>query len=67
MLISIHGSDKGNAVLTALVLILAVSTTFTALAPRIHAAKRFASEYKMHILETINHKNEEVLNKYDLH
>jgi hypothetical protein len=67
MRISIHGNDRGNAVLTALVLILAVSTTFIALVPRIHAVRRFAFEYKSKVLETINQKNEEVLNKYDLH
>ena len=67
MRILIHGNDKGNTVLTALAIILAVSTTFMALVPRIHTVKRYASEYKTRVIENINHKNEEVLNKYGFH
>ena len=67
MRISIHGTDKGNAVLTALVLILILSTIFISLAPRISSTKRYAYEYKAQVLRAIDQSNKEVILLYDLH
>jgi len=61
----IHGTDKGNAVLTALVLIAVLSTILVSLIPRITSSKRYAQEYKKQVLEAIERSNKEVLNIYD--
>ena len=67
MRIFIHGTDKGNAVLTALVLIIILSTIFVSLVPRIIAIKQFAHEYKTQVLHSIEQSNREILNLYDFH
>ena len=67
MQISIPGTDKGNAVLMALVINLIVSIIFMALVPRIGAIKRYAINYKMHVIENIEKENLEVIKKHGLH
>ena len=67
MRIFIHGTDKGNAVLTALILIIILSTIFMSLIPRIITTKRFALEYKVQVIRNIEQSNEEILNLYDFY
>lgn len=66
MRISVHGTDKGNALLLALVLIIILSTAVMSLIPRILATKEYARAYKADILRGIEEKNREILNRYDL-
>ena len=67
MRISIHGTDKGNATITAMVLIMVLSTVFIAFTTHIGAAETYAKEYKARIITGIEESNREVLNKYDIH
>ena len=67
MLKFIRGTDKGNAVMTALVLVLALSFIFMSMIPRIISLKRYANEYKAKVIRDIEHSNREILNKYDLY
>ena len=67
MRIFIHGTDKGNAVMIALVLILVLSTIFITLVPRINAIKQSARKYKAQVILTIEQSNKEIINLYDLH
>ena len=67
MRISIRGTDKGSAVLTALVLIMALSLVFITLAFRIGAVKRHAHEYKADVIRNIEQTNREIVNRYDLY
>lgn len=62
-----HGNDTGGAMLLSLVLILALSTLFVALVPRIAAVTRFSRAYKARVLHTIQNDNQEILTRYDLH
>ena len=67
MRISIRGTDRGNAVLTALILILVLSTVFISLAFRIGALKRYAHEYKAGVIHAIEETNRELADRYDLY
>ena len=67
MRIFFRGSDKGNAVLTSLALIIIMSTLFITFVPRITANKSFSREYKTRILYDIAQKNREAIERYDLH
>ena len=67
MKISIRGTDEGNATLTALILIVILSTLFAVLASRIGAAKHYAGEYKAMVLREINESNMEAVSRYDIH
>ena len=67
MLISIRGTDRGNAVLTVLVLILVLSSVFISLSFRISSLKRYAREYKTSVIHTLEETNREAIEKYDLH
>ena len=67
MRISIHGTDRGNATITAMVLIMVLSSVFIALTTHIGAAERFAREYKARAIASIEESNREVLSKYDFH
>ena len=60
-----HGTDKGNAAITALVLILVLSTVFLSLLPRITAVKRYAKEYRAKVILSIEQSNREIMNQYD--
>jgi len=62
-----HGTDRGNAAVTALVLIMVLSSIFIAFTARISAAARFAAEYKARIIRDIEESNREILIRYDLH
>ena len=65
MRIFTHGTDKGNAVLTALIFITVLSTLFITLVPRITAVTRFAREYKAQVLYNIEQSNREAMDLYD--
>jgi hypothetical protein len=67
MRIFTHGTDKGNAVLSALVLIMALSSVFVALVLRINTIKRYALEYKARVLLDIERSNEEIKKQYDFY
>ena len=61
----IHGTDKGNAVVTALVLIMVLSSILISLLPRITAVKNHARTYKVMVIRSIEQSNREVMNNYD--
>ena len=67
MRISFHGSDRGNAVLQALIMIMALSIIFLSLTLRINAAARYAHEYRERLLKTIQDANREIRERYDLY
>jgi competence protein ComGC len=67
MRISIHGTDKGYALLTALVLIFILSTAIMSLIPRISVMQSYAQEYKKQVLNNIEQHNREIINIYDIH
>ena len=67
MRICTHGTDKGNTVLIALIVIMLFSTLFITLVPRISAIKNFAREYKVRIIRTIEQSNREIMNLYDIY
>ena len=67
MRISIRGSDRGNAVLTALVLILVLSSLFISLVYRIDAVKRYSHEYKAGVIRSIEESNREIIDSHDLY
>ena len=67
MRISIHGTDKGNAILTALILIIVLSTIFFSFVSRIAATRRFADEYKVQVMRTIEESNREIMHLYELY
>jgi len=67
MRIFIRGIDRGNAVLTALVLIVVLSTTFVALLPRIGAVRRYTHEYKARVVNDIDNENRRLAELYDLY
>ena len=60
-----RGSDKGNAFVQALTLILVLSSIFVSLAPRIITIKQFAQEYKEKVIHEIEQSNREIRNNYD--
>jgi hypothetical protein len=59
------GTDRGNATITAMVLITVLSSAFIAFTARLGAAERFAAEYKAGVVAAILESNREVLSKYD--
>ena len=67
MRISFHGTDTGNATVTAMVLIMVLSSVFISFTARIGAAERFAREYKAKVIAAIEESNREVLSRYDFH
>jgi len=67
MRISIHGTDRGNALLSALVLIIILSTLAMAFIPRISATRQYAQDFKRQVTDRIERENREILNTYDLH
>jgi uncharacterized protein YebE (UPF0316 family) len=66
MRISFHGNDRGNAVLGALILIVALSLVLVSLVPRITALQRYAHEYKARVIERIQTENRQLVQRYDL-
>ena len=67
MRIFIRGTDKGNATITAMVLVMVLSSVFIAFIARIGAAERFAAEYRARAAAAIEKSNREILGKYDFH
>ena len=67
MRIFIHGTDRGNATITALILIMVLSSVFIALSARVNAAGRYAAEFKARLVTAIEESNREIVSKYDLH
>ena len=63
----IHGTDKGHAILTVLILIIVLSTIFISLVPRIAMIKQNSLAYKAEVLRNIEQSNREILNLYDFH
>jgi hypothetical protein len=65
MLKFIRGTDKGNAVITALVLIIVLSLTTLSLLPRIMSTKQFAQKYKANTINKIELLNREIIDNYE--
>ena len=60
MLKYIRGTDKGSAVITALVLIMVLSLITLSLIPRIMSTKQFAHKYKANVIRNIELSNREI-------
>jgi competence protein ComGC len=56
----ILGTDKGNAVITVLVLIMVLSLITLSFIPRIISTKQFAQQYKASIIRNIELSNREI-------
>ena len=67
MRIFIRGSDPGNAVLAALILITVLSTIFISFVPRLTAVKTFSREYKERVMHAIENENREIRERYELY
>jgi len=65
MRIFIRGTDKGNAALTALVLVVVLSSFFMSIVPRLSAVNQYTAKYKALIIRGIEEFNREVLETYD--
>jgi competence protein ComGC len=61
----IRGTDKGNAVITVLVLIMVLSLITLSSIPRIMSTKEFAHKYKASIIRNIEHSNREIMKNYE--
>ena len=61
------GSDRGNAILLSLILILTISLIFLSLLPRVTAISKYATEYKENVILKIQSENREIITKYDLY
>jgi type II secretory pathway component PulK len=62
----IRGTDRGNAVITALVLIMVLSSVTLSLIPRILSTKQFAHKYKTNVIHNIELSNMEIIKNYEL-
>jgi hypothetical protein len=67
MRIFIHGTDKGNAALTALILVMVLSALLISLVTRINATKQFAGDYKNHVIRSIQESNRMLQETYAFH
>ena len=65
MQIFTHGTDKGNATIMAMVLVIVLSSVFIAFITRIGATEQLAAEYKARVVAAIEESNREILNRYD--
>jgi competence protein ComGC len=65
MLKFIRGTDRGNAVITALVLIMVLSLVVLSFVPRIMTTKQFAYKYKANVIRNIELLNREIIRNYD--
>ena len=61
----IPGTDKGNAFITALVLVIILSSVLMALISRIQAMGRFTNDYRANVIGKIEESNKEIINTYD--
>jgi len=57
----IRGTDKGNAIITVLVLIMILSFITLSFIPRIITTKQFAHKYKTSIIRNIEISNREIM------
>jgi type II secretory pathway component PulK len=62
----IRGTDRGNAVITALVLIMVLSSVTLSLIPRILSTRQFAHKYKANVIHNIEQTNKEIIKNYEL-
>jgi len=62
----IRGTDRGNAFITALVLIMVLSLVTLSLIPRILTTKQFANKYKASVIHKIKLSNMEIIKNYEL-
>jgi competence protein ComGC len=61
----IRGTDRGNAVITALVLIMILSFFTVSFIPRIISTKQFAQKYKASVIRSIEFSNMEIMRGYE--
>lgn len=61
----IHGTDKGNAVILSLVLIIVLSLIFLSTVPRISAMDQHARIQKEMVIQVIEISNLEIMSRYD--
>ena len=61
----IPGTDRGNAFMTALILIIILSSLFIALISRIQTMRRFTNDYRANVIGRIEESNREIINAYD--
>jgi competence protein ComGC len=61
----IRGTDKGNAVITVLVLIMVLSLITLSSIPRIIATKQFAHKYKASVIRDIERSNREIIKNHE--
>jgi type II secretory pathway component PulK len=61
-----RGTDRGNAVITVLVLIMVLSSVTLSLIPRILSTKQFAHKYKASVVQNIKLSNMEIMTNYEL-
>jgi len=62
----IRGTDRGNAVITVLVLIMILSSVTLSLIPRILSTKQFIHKYKASVVHNIELSNMEIITNYEL-
>jgi hypothetical protein len=61
----ILGTDRGNAVITVLVLIMILSSITLSLIPRILSTRQFAHKYKASVVHNIELSNMEIIADYE--
>jgi Tfp pilus assembly protein PilX len=61
----IRGTDRGNAVITVLVLIMVLSLITLSAIPRIMSTKQFAHKYKANVIRNIELSNGEIMRNYE--
>ena len=62
-----RGTDKGNATITAMVIVIVLSSVFIAFIALIGATERYARDYKARVIAAIEESNREILGKYDIY
>jgi len=63
----IHGTDSGHAVMTALILVIVLSSLLISLISHIYAAKQYARKYREKEIQAIEKSNMELRIQYDIH
>ena len=67
MLISIHGNDRGYAVVLALVLIAVFSSMFITFVSRVEAVRKYSAENKAKVIDSIEQSNREIASRHELY
>jgi hypothetical protein len=62
----LRGSDRGNALAGAVVLLLAFSLVFLSLVPRVMATGQNARFFKERVLVQIEQENREIVQRHDV-